>query len=674
MRTQLARFLWIGIVLLAAAACQKAPPPEKIRPQNTAAVARPRATDAETPAPTARAPEFVGAQASPVGVERVGALRIHPGTVKAVFVIENCAARGYAPVIYHLSLYDDEGRTVTTHDGEIGFIFPNSRSAHEQRLFYDRNIPVTRVEVHVEPSLDDRGDNRAAAGAGPIPIEAGPAQYLPSVDHRSDKVTALISNTAAQPIDSAGATALLYDAKGQIAGSGSTSLGVLPAGGQMQAEIRVDVMGDIDRAEVIPFFYHLPETLGDSTAQPAPASAAQETPLPSAQAPEILASWFTQNSSNEAVLDYALLLANPNPSLDLHDIEYQVVAYDNAGLAVASRTAWLDRLPAGGRLGVVDTLVMDNDEIPARIDAAIAAPGKPEAPAGTQPPLSVEQAAFASYGDWDAISALVGNALGQPVSGVRANALVFDASDRIVGAGEGHDDLFIPAGGQAPVAVRIATTGEPARAELYPFFVPMAGGPQPVLAHQPLNLIAAGFAQHPQNPGTVTAAFVVENPNPGQAIFAANYQLAAYDSAGALVRTIAGERDPLPAIYPGDRVAAVTFFDVPAQVQVARVDVMLDQGQAKEVTGQNPLAGDKATYVAETYPKITGLVLNGSGKEITRVHVYAVLYDRDGRIIGGGGEQIDRVPANGQVPVEMMVYSTGAPDRVKIYAGPAELD
>ncbi len=604
----------------------------------------------------------------------MGALRIFPGTVKTVFVLENHAPRGYAPVTYHLSLYDLQDRAVAELDGEIGFIFPNSRSAHEARLFYDRSISVARVDLRIRPNLDDRGDNQGAAGSGSIPIAAGSAQYWPSIDHRHDKVTALLSNTSDQPIDSAGATALLYDVAGQIVGSGSNSLGVLPTGGQMQAEIDVDIMGDVDRAEVIPFFYHPPAGLGASAAQPASPSGAQETPPPSAQAPEILASWFMQNSSNASVFDYALLLANPNPSLDLHDIEYQVVAYDDAGLAVASSTAWLDWLPAGGRLGIINTLVVDNDEIPARIEAAIAAPGRPQAPAGAQVAPQAGPAVLASYGDWNAVSGRVGNALGQPVAGVRANALVFDDSDRLVGAGEGHDDYFIPAGGQAPVAVKIATTGVPVRAELYPFYAPMTGGPQAASGLQPLNVVAAGFAQHPQNPGRVTAAIVVENPNPGQAISGAAYQLAAYDSVGALLCTLAGDRDPLPAVYPGGRTAVVTSFEVPAQAQVARVDVMWDQREAKLAPGRNPLAGDKATYVAETYPKVTGLVLNSSEKEITRVNVYAVLYDRDGRIIGGGGEQVDRVPANGQIPVEMMVDSTGVPDRVEIYAGPAELD
>jgi hypothetical protein len=93
------------------------------------------------------------------------------------------------------------------------------------------------------------------------------------------------------------------------------------------------------------------------------------------------------------------------------------------------------------------------------------------------------------------------------------------------------------------------------------------------------------------------------------------------------------------------------------------------QGKVKKTSDPNPLQGDKATYFADPFPKVTGVVVNSSSEELKRVNVYAILYDADGHIIGGGNMSLDSLAANSQVPVEVMVVSPVAPARVEIYAG-----
>jgi hypothetical protein len=260
------------------------------------------------------------------------------------------------------------------------------------------------------------------------------------------------------------------------------------------------------------------------------------------------------------------------------------------------------------------------------------------------------------------------NTLDQEVSGVQVNALVFDATGQIVGAGRGFGENFVPAGGATPLAVRVYSSGEVARAELYPVYTWIEISPNTLEGIQPLQVSAAGYAQSQQNPADVLVAFVVENPNSSQTIYAANYVVSLYDQAHNLLATATSEMDPLSFVYPGGKAAMDARLNVPGETQVDRVEVSLGQGQVQDGL-QNPLRGDKPAYFAEPFPKVTGLVLNTSAEEFKRVNVVAVLYDSDDRIIGGGSTSIGSVPANGQVPVEIMVNSAGAPARVELYPG-----
>jgi hypothetical protein len=127
--------------------------------------------------------------------------------------------------------------------------------------------------------------------------------------------------------------------------------------------------------------------------------------------------------------------------------------------------------------------------------------------------------------------------------------------------------------------------------------------------------------------------------------------------------------DPLSIAYPGGKTAKAVQLNVPRETQVAKAGILIGQGRVKDAAGQNPLQGDKATYIATPYPKVTGLILNTGGEEVKRVNAYAVLYDKAGRIVGGGHASLDSVPANGHIPVEIMVKSSEVPASVEIYAG-----
>ena len=612
--------------------------------------------------------EFLDAQTTPIAVEKAGALLSGGELVRAIFVLKNNAARAYASSYYIASLYDSQGKAVAAATGEVPFISPGSRIAYVTHIPFAAGAAVTRLEVQVQPRPDSDSFNQGVADVTSSPLAAEQAKYIPEVSNNG-KVTALVRNTYGRSVDSVSAVAVLYDAAGQIVGGGETGIGALPASEQTQVEIPVGVEGDVAQVEVFPQVNNPSSLLAGSGSQPVSPGGPKDTPTPSAEAPEILSQWFARSSGNPDWVNFAFLVENPNPSLELRDAEYQALAYDSAGLVLNSVTGYIGLLPAGQRLGVVNnTIVKDTDTI-AKLEITLTQPGQPQTPASSQPPLRTGQATYSHYQEWDVVSGVVNNSLNREITGVAVNALAFGADGQIVGAGNSFGEYFVPAGGQTPVAVRVNSTDKAVRGELYPLALPgHADQPSPA-GLQPLKAAAAGFTQNPESPADVTVAFVVENPNSGQAVFGANYQVALYDQTGALLATSSSYMNPLPIAYPGGKTAKVVQLNVPRETQVARVEVLMGQGRVKDAAGQNPLQSDKATYIATPFPKVTGLILNTSGEEVKRAEACAVLYDKAGRIIGGGNASLDGVPANGRVPVEIMVKSSEAPASVEIYAG-----
>jgi hypothetical protein len=614
--------------------------------------------------------EFLEAQTTPITVEKAAALQDFDGQMIAIYILKNNAARAYAASSYVISIYDAQGNALAATSSSVAFMSPNSRLAKIDRISYPAGASVARMDVQVQPRPEDDWANQEAAAASnaPNPLIPEQIQYTPDASHTEDKVTALVKNSSNQGVDHGGVAAVLYNAAGQIVGGGETGVGFLPAGGQTQVEIRVEVEGEVAQTEIIPFFYNTPVAPGSSSTQPASSGNIQETPLPTAEAPRILSQWFAQRSDDRWVVNFAFLVENPNPDLELLRSEYQVVAYDKAGLVLVSQIAYIDLLPAGQSMAGVGTVTVKETDMVDRMEVTLSDPGQAQTPANPQMPLSAGQVKYTHYQDWDIVSGLVNNSLNQEMTEVAVNAVLFDANGQIIGAGQSYGSYFVPANGQVPVAVRAASNGQVARAEFYPFAQPMNTNLPATPGLQPLKVLAAGFRQNPQSTADITVAFILENPNPDQAIFDVNYVVALYDQAGALLATQSSDMSPLSLVYPGSKTAMTTQFNVSGDTQVARVEIFMGQGQVKSTSGPNPLQGDKASYIATPYPKVTGLVVNSSGEEIKQVNVYAILYDQEGRIIGGGKNTLDSIPANSQVPVELMVASSSTPARVEIYA------
>ncbi len=205
------------------------------------------------------------------------------------------------------------------------------------------------------------------------------------------------------------------------------------------------------------------------------------------------------------------------------------------------------------------------------------------------------------------------------------------------------------------------------------------GGPSPAgdttdgTAGPPVRLLTQGFGQdqvRASQGGRAGYAFLVENPDPEQAIQDSEYRVTAYDAAGSSLATEAG---PIVLLMPGQRLGVAGTLFLGEDTRLARIGVELMTGQRAPVKTSQPLTVEEVhRRTAISAATASGVVRNPFDRNITDVRVSAVAYDAGGQIIGGGFTYLAFVPASGSVGVISSLDAGSGVSRVEMYASLSE--
>jgi len=66
-------------------------------------------------------------------------------------------------------------------------------------------------------------------------------------------------------------------------------------------------------------------------------------------------------------------------------------------------------------------------------------------------------------------------------------------------------------------------------------------------------------------------------------------------------------------------------------------------------------------------PKVTGIVVNPFNVQVSNLYVYAVLFDANEKIIGGGFNYLEFIPADARAEFQIDVSYGGSASRVEVY-------
>ena len=401
---------------------------------------------------------------------------------------------------------------------------------------------------------------------------------------------------------------------------------------------------------------------GETEAQPTPTSQPPptDTPLPEPEAIQVVAQGFGQD---ERDLSFAFLVENPNPGFAFEGSQYQAAAYDDAGTVLETDSGYIQLILPGQTLGVAGTMWLDESVTVSKIEVQLLE-GDPVA-TDPIPTFAVESSTYYAGEYSDAATGIINSPYNVDLRNIRVSAVLYDGAGEIIGGGFTFLN-FILANGSTGVEVSVTTSGDVASVELYPTVSGLTFlGEETQLPEgaSDIALVKQGFGQDDQELGF---GMLIENPNGNLAIEDSQYHVTVFTEDG---RVLATEEGYVEALLPGETLGVAGTVRLVEGIDVARVDVQVLAGDFVESDPIPYFTAENVTYQPDEYfPKVTGLIVSPYNKDITNLHVSAIVYDDAGEIIGGGFTYLDFAPAEGKAAVEVPVTSTGTPATVELYA------
>ncbi|MCS6881944.1 MAG: hypothetical protein RMK84_06750 [Oscillochloridaceae bacterium] len=184
---------------------------------------------------------------------------------------------------------------------------------------------------------------------------------------------------------------------------------------------------------------------------------------------------------------------------------------------------------------------------------------------------------------------------------------------------------------------------------------------EPTPAPNPLTVVSQGFGQRA---GTASYAFVVSNPNPNLLAQNVRYQVAAFNADGVV---LLADTDSIAQIGPGQRMGVAKQVNLPANLTVSRIEVLIRPGQFVQAPPLQELPVSNVAFIQGDPPSITGILSNPLNRDLANIRVVGIAYDDVG-IIGGGAIEVPFAPARGQAPISIPVSTSQTATRVEFFA------
>lgn len=391
----------------------------------------------------------------------------------------------------------------------------------------------------------------------------------------------------------------------------------------------------------------------------APPEPTATTP-PEVEPATLVTSGFGQEGRS---VSYAFIVTNPNPGIGLEDVGYQITALDSSGAIVETDSSSIPALFPGDTLGIGGDLFVEENVIVDSIDVQLSRGDS--TPSEPIPNFTTEQVTYIPGDYTSQVTGVISSPFSRQFDDLRVSAITYDAEDNINGGGYTYVD-FVPANGTTGVNVTVNTTGEVARAEIFPIvsflslFRDEATIPDDGL---PVELIAQGFGQ-----GEFGSSFgmILQNPNETYALNDSRYQVTAYDAGDIVVGTDSGY---IEVLLPGQTLGVAGDLFIPGDGAITRIEAQFAPGDYVAPGDLLPFTTSDATFAPGSFSsEINGQVNNPYSEEVTDLRVMALAYDEAGNIIGGGYTFLDFVPAESSASISVPVEVTGTPATVELYA------
>ena len=446
----LQKLLLVCVLALLATSCggtttdkirEAANPTATLQPvATTAATSAPKSTDTQKPTEPPKPTATSEAAKQKLNIQSVG-FGQRERNVGFGFIVEN-PNPSYAleNSQYQAAIYDAAGTVIKTESGYLQVVLPSQTLGVAGTAFLSEGAKAAKVEVQLNAK------NYVAS-------EALPTFTVEKIDYQDDKftpkVTAVIKNPYKTDVDNLRVNVIAFDAAGKIVGGGFTYQNFILANGQTGTSVSVVADSKPAKVDVYPTLSSL--SLLRSPKPPAEAKSAI-----------ITSQGFGQSARQ---VGYAFLVQNPNPNFSIESMEYQATAYAADGRVLSSNSGYVEVLLPNQQLGVGDSIYVPEGAQVKSLEVQVRSTKFTKSDALTT--LTTEKVTYVADRFSPKVTGVVKSPYSKDVKNIRANAVAYDASGKIIGGGFTYID-FVPANGQAAVEISVKTSENPVKVEIYP--------------------------------------------------------------------------------------------------------------------------------------------------------------------------------------------------------------
>ena len=408
-------------------------------------------------------------------------------------------------------------------------------------------------------------------------------------------------------------------------------------------------------------------------AGPDPTAITSETePTPTATLPAPAGSlrveqWGYSQAEAYTEVSWGFLVSNQDRASAVLDTAYVLTFVDDTGETIKADEGYIDFIMPGDEIGIGGSTFLPEGAI-ARSMRVDLRPGHLATPP-IQPAIVIENVTWFERSLFPIVTGVASVEFDRPVEDIEVYAVGFDRNDAIIGGGNAYLPFILP-DQSVGVEVSIPSVGQPARIELYPVMTSATVHADEVAR---LDQAQSAVAVDEQGWGIAAASgeigwgFLLHNPNDTLAVEPVLYQVTAWATDGTVLATNASY---VSVLLPGERLGVGGSVFAPDGIVPDRVDVqVLGRSYSEVNAAAGILAVGDVQLLPDTFtPRASGVVSNGLDVDLSSVEVFAVGYDADDAIIGGGLAFIDVLPARGEAPVEVALAVGGQPARVELFA------
>ena len=362
--------------------------------------------------------------------------------VGVAFVVEN-PNTSYAinSSQYQIAVYDASDVVVETSSGYIELLLPGEKLGIGDSIYVDEGVTVAKVVIQLNAGEAEPAETTTTFTVDKI-------AYYPG--DWFDQVIGVITNPYQKTITDLRVSAVLYNAAGEIIGSGFTYTNFILAESSAGVEFTVAGAGEVDRVEIYPALSGL-STLDFGNEKPV---GAQDL---------VLVDYGYGQGDYE--VGFGMILQNPNSGYAVENSMYHITLYAEDGGVIGEEGGYIDTLLPNQTLGVGNSLYLVQDGFTvANVEVQILS-GNYEA-SEEIPTFTTENVTYIDNEYFPSVTGEVVSPYATDISNLRVSAIVYDEAGKIIGGGFTFLD-FVPANGKAAVEVNITCVGTPARVELY---------------------------------------------------------------------------------------------------------------------------------------------------------------------------------------------------------------